>query len=122
MSHKEAALSFLSLVTSGHVRDAYEQYIHPDFYHHNQYFPGNRAALLAGMEENDTHFPHKQFSVKKIVEEGDTVVTYSSLQLGGNMPPMSVMHMMRFQDGKIIEMWDCGQKLEDDSPNENGAF
>ncbi len=122
MSNKVAAQAFLTQVTTGNVREAYETYVHPDFIHHNQYFPGDRAALMAGMEENHENFPHKEFTVKKMMEEGDTVMTHSSLKLGGNMPDMSVVHILRFADGKIIEMWDIAQQLEKDSPNENGAF
>lgn len=114
--------SFLTLVTSGSVRDAYDQYIHPDFVHHNQYFPGDRASLLAGMEENAKNFPHKQFTIQKMLAEGDTVMTLSHLRLTESLPDMAVVHICRIADGKIIEMWDVGQQLAKDSPNENGAF
>lgn len=122
MSHKEAALDFLTLITTGKTRDAYDRYIHPDFRHHNQYHKGDAASLLAGMLENDENFPEKEFVVKKVLEEGDTVMAYSSLKFGKGLPDMSVMHLLRFQDNKVIEMWDCGMQLPADSPNENGVF
>jgi hypothetical protein len=61
MINKERAISFLRLASSGNVREAYETYVHPDFRHHNPYFPGDRASLLTGMEEGATTFPNKEF-------------------------------------------------------------
>jgi hypothetical protein len=58
---KEIAVSFLQLASSGQVREAYERHIHPDFFHHNPYFKGDRASLQAGMEENAAEFPNKAF-------------------------------------------------------------
>ena len=60
MSNKERAISFLRLASSGNVREAYETYVHPDFRHHNPYFPGDRASLLVAMEEKSrSHFPRR---------------------------------------------------------------
>ncbi len=61
MNKKDIAISFLRLASSGNVREAYEKYVHPDFCHHNPSFPGDRASLLAGMEENAVKFPNKEF-------------------------------------------------------------
>ena len=60
MNKKESAIAFLRLASSGNVREAYNTYIHPQFRHHNPYFPGDRASLLAGMEENAVTFPQKE--------------------------------------------------------------
>ena len=59
MNNKEMAISFLRLASSGNVREAYETYVHPQFRHHNPYVPGDRASLLAAMEENAAAFPQK---------------------------------------------------------------
>lgn len=34
----------------------------------------------------------------------------------------AVVHIFRFQDNKIVELWDIGQPIPEDSPNENGMF
>jgi len=61
MNNKERAISFLRLASSGNVREAYEQYIHPQF-------------------------------------------------------------RFRFQDNQIIEEWEAGQEVPQDSSNQHGAF
>jgi predicted SnoaL-like aldol condensation-catalyzing enzyme len=122
MTHKETALAFLRLLTSGKVRDAYDMYVHDDFIHHNQFHKGDAVSLMHGMEENEENFPNKEFVVKKSLEDEDTVMTYSFLHLGDSVPDMKVVHILRFLDNKVIEMWDIAQPIQKDSPNENGAF
>jgi predicted SnoaL-like aldol condensation-catalyzing enzyme len=35
---------------------------------------------------------------------------------------MAVMHIMRFENDKIAELWDFGQPVPKDMVNENGMF
>lgn len=119
---KKAVISFLTMVVAGKITEAYDAYVDPAMRHHNQYYKGDAATLMAGMQENHENFPDKVFSIKKILEEGDTVITYSSMKLSKTMPLIAVMHMFRFGNGKIVEMWDVAKEIATDSPNEHGAF
>ncbi len=47
-SRKRIATSFLQLVVSGKVQEAYSNYISEDFRHHNAYFPGDANSLMKG--------------------------------------------------------------------------
>jgi len=47
MNNKERAIAFLRLASSGKVREAYETYVHPDFRHHNLYFPGRSSSAVS---------------------------------------------------------------------------
>jgi predicted SnoaL-like aldol condensation-catalyzing enzyme len=119
---KEKAVSFLQLVASGEVREAYETFISPDFRHHNPYFRGDSESLMLAMEENATMNPGKILEVKIAIQEQDMVAVHSHVKqnpadLGG-----AVVHIFRFQDNQIVELWDIGQPIPEDSPNENGIF
>jgi predicted SnoaL-like aldol condensation-catalyzing enzyme len=35
---------------------------------------------------------------------------------------VTVVHIFRFDGGKIAELWDLGQPVPETSPNENGMF
>tara|TARA_R110000796_G_scaffold88850_3_gene191833 strand:+ start:43799 stop:43912 length:114 start_codon:yes stop_codon:yes gene_type:complete len=35
---------------------------------------------------------------------------------------IAVVHIFRFKKERIIELWDLGQVISKDSPNENGLF
>ncbi|MCM3145924.1 nuclear transport factor 2 family protein [Brevibacillus sp. MER 51] len=121
-SLKENAVSFLQLVASGKVREAYQRYTSPNFRHHNPFFRGDAHSLMLAMEENAAKNPHKILEVKRAIEEGDIVAVHSHVKqnqadLGG-----AVVHIFRFHNDQIVELWDVGQPIPADSPNENGMF
>jgi predicted SnoaL-like aldol condensation-catalyzing enzyme len=122
VNNKEMAVSFLHLASSGNVREAYETYVHPQFRHHNPYFPGDRASLLAAMEENAATFPHKEFEALRALEDGDLVAVHGRVRLMPSSPWIALIHIFRFQDNQIIEEWEAGQEVPQDSPNEQGVF
>ena len=35
---------------------------------------------------------------------------------------MAVVHIFRFEGGRIAELWDLGMPIPEDSVNENGMF
>jgi predicted SnoaL-like aldol condensation-catalyzing enzyme len=119
---QERAVSFLRQVAAGKVREAYQSYIGPDFRHHNPFFKGDANSLMIAMEENAALNPDKLLDVKHVLEEGALVMVHSHVRqkpedLGG-----AVVHIFRFQDERIVELWDVGQAIPDNSPNENGMF
>lgn len=123
MNRKEMAVAFLKSAASGDVRAAYEKFIAPGFIHHNQYFKGDRNSLMVAMEEASKASPNKSIDVKHVYEDGNTVITHSQvLRKDPNAAPIAVVHIFRFENNKVVELWDLGQELMKDSPNENGAF
>lgn len=121
-SLKEYAVSFLQLVASGRVRQAYEAYIGPDFRHHNPYFSGDAVSLMTAMEESSQGNPHKIFEVKRVIQEENTVVVHSYVRQNPTDLGGAVVHIFRFHENKIVELWDIGQPIPEESPNENGMF
>ena len=121
MLKKDIATSFLQMVWSDTVSEAYEKYIHPDFIHHNAYFKGDRETLLRGMDESARQFPDKQCQVLRALEDGDLVAVHSKVALDPEQV-FSVIHIFRFENEKIIEEWESAQEVPKDSPNENGIF
>jgi predicted SnoaL-like aldol condensation-catalyzing enzyme len=120
--HKQAAMKFLDLVTMGNIDEAYEKFVDPDGKHHNPFFPADFQALREGMKENHTKFPVKQFTVKNVLADGDLVAIHSHIILNPDEPGMAVVHIFRFRGDKIVELWDCGQPVPADSPNQAGMF
>ncbi len=117
-----AAVSFLELASSGKVSEAYSKYIGVGFRHHNPFFEGTAEALQAGMEENARQSPNKVFTILRTISEGDFVVTHSHVQQNPDQRGAVVVHMFRFENGKIVELWDVGQPVPETSINQNGMF
>lgn len=121
MSKKEIAISFLKHAATGEVRTAYEKFVSLNFIHHNQYFKGDRASLLRAMEEAHKASPNKSIDVKQVIEECDKVVAHSVVRRKDeSLPLIAVVHIFRFEDNMIAEMWDIGEEVDIHSPNENG--
>jgi predicted SnoaL-like aldol condensation-catalyzing enzyme len=121
-SQKEKAVLFLQLAASGEVRKAYQRYTGPDFRHHNPYFRGDADSLMLAMKENAIKNPRKVLEVKRVIEDGNLVAVHSHVRQNQNDLGIAVVHIFRFHNDLIVELWDVGQQIPENSPNENGVF
>lgn len=120
--YKEAAISFLELVASGKIREAFERHIALDFRHHNPYFRGDAESLMLAMEENAVQSPNKTLEVKHAIAEGNTVAVHSHIKQNPEDLGAAVIHIFRFEGERVVELWDVGQAIAELSPNEHGMF
>ena len=122
IAKKDIASSFLRLVTSGKIDEAYRLYISPDFHHHNPYFSADAKSLQKGMKENESEYPNKSFEVKHIIEEGNIVAVHSHVKLVSGKTEFMTVHIFRFEHDSIIELWDIAQQIPQEPINKNGMF
>jgi predicted SnoaL-like aldol condensation-catalyzing enzyme len=122
MSRKEAAISFLTLVAAGRVRDAYAHHIGEGFRHHNPYFASDAQSLMIAMEDNARQNPNKRLDVLRALEDGDLVAVHSHIRQHPDDRGAVVVHIFRFVGDRIIEGWDLGQAVPEESVNELGMF
>jgi predicted SnoaL-like aldol condensation-catalyzing enzyme len=121
-AHKESALDFLHLVVAGNIDEAYAKYVNMYGKHHNVHYSAEFSSLKRGMIENYAQFPNKRLMVKNVLGDGDLVAIHSNIVLKLGEPGIATVHIFRFEEGKIIEMWDIGQAIPIDIPNRMGAF
>lgn len=121
-ARKDAAVDFLRAAAAGHARDAFAKHAAPGFRHHNPFFAGDAKSLWEAMDENAAKFPDKVLEVKHLLADGDYVAAHSSVHMQPGDAGHAVVHLFRFEGDKVAELWDVGQQLPADSPNENGAF
>jgi predicted SnoaL-like aldol condensation-catalyzing enzyme len=120
--HKKIAVQFLQLVIAGQIEKAFKQYVDINGKHHNPFTPEGFPDLQKGMTDNEKDFPHKEFTVKHVLGDGDFVAVHSHLKLKPEDLGFTTYHLFRFKDNKIVEMWDSSQQIPADSPNEDGPF
>ena len=121
-SHGEIAKEFLQLAASGRAREAFERHVAPGFRHHNPWFQGDGPSLMNAMDENAAQNPDKRMTIHRVVEGGDQVATYSHVSHKNVARGAAVVHIFRFEGDRIAELWDVGQEVPADSPNQNGMF
>jgi predicted SnoaL-like aldol condensation-catalyzing enzyme len=119
---KSTAEAFLRAVSSCHVKEGYDLYVGEGFKHHNVYFRGDADSLRTGMEENFKQFPDKTLEIKRVIGEDNIVAIHSFVQLQPGDPGYALMHIFRFENEKIAELWDFGQPIPSETINENGPF
>ena len=119
---KKAAVEFMSLVGSGKVQEAFERHVGQDFRHHNPFFRGDAKSLQTAMAENAAKNPNKKVDVQFALEEGDRVAVFSRIRQNPGHLGAAAVHIFRFDEDRIAELWDVGQEVPADSVNENGMF
>jgi predicted SnoaL-like aldol condensation-catalyzing enzyme len=122
MTPKEIAQLFLMLCANGQSRQAFNLYAGKDFKHHNAFFKGDAESLMMAMEVEAQRNPTKIFEIQRALEEGDLVAVLSRVRQNSKDLGAAVVHIFRFDDNKIVELWDVGQAVPDDMSNENGMF
>lgn len=123
LSQKQIAVRFLELAAAGEVDEAYSNYTALNFKHHNPYYAGDATSLKEGMRESAAETPNKFFEVQHVIEDGDLVAVHSKIEIQMNgLTTLAVVHICRFENGKIAEFWDIGQIQPDPLVNENGMF
>jgi predicted SnoaL-like aldol condensation-catalyzing enzyme len=121
-ARKRIALQFLQLVVAGSIDEAYDKHVDLGGKHHNPSLPAGFPSLKKAMIENHVRFPNKQIIVKNVLGDSDRVAVHSHIVLRAGEPGMAAVHLFRFHGDRIVEMWDCGQPVPADSPNEDGMF
>jgi predicted SnoaL-like aldol condensation-catalyzing enzyme len=110
------------MVSSGNVREAYTKFVGPGFKHHNPFFEGSAETLISAMEENARENLNKTLDVKLAIAEGDLVAVHSHVRQRPDDRGAAVVHLFRFKEGRIVELWDLGQSVPGQSPNQYGMF
>jgi len=120
--YKQIAADFLLLASKGNSKEAFSKYVSKNFKHHNTYFKGDGESLMIAMEDNAMKNPNKSFDIKRSLQDGELVATHSHVRQKPGGPGAAVVHIFRFENDKIAELWDLGQPVPLETVNENGMF
>jgi predicted SnoaL-like aldol condensation-catalyzing enzyme len=110
------------MASSGKVDEAYERYVSSSGKHHSPHFAAGFAALKAAMQENHLQFPDKRITFKRVIGEDDMVAVLSHVVLEPGDLGVATLHLVRFQNAEIVELWDLGQPIQADSAKRDGPF
>ncbi|MBK9994068.1 MAG: nuclear transport factor 2 family protein [Saprospiraceae bacterium] len=122
MTKKEISIQFLKYSASGQSRIAFELFVSQQFKHHNPFFKADPDSLIVAMEENAKLFPEKRIEILRALEDENLVSIHSYVKLFPTHVGIALIHIFRFEENKIVELWDFGQAVPEDMINENGMF
>jgi predicted SnoaL-like aldol condensation-catalyzing enzyme len=101
-------------------KDAVERYLGDRYVQHNPQAPDGPEAFIGFVEA----FPEANVDIRRIVAEGDIVVTHSLIRFDKNDERGTVaVDLFRLtDDGKIVEHWDVLQPFPEESANDHPMF
>ena len=67
-------------------------------------------------------YPDLHLEIKRIIAEGDLVVTHSQITRDANDRGQAVIDIFRLEDSKIVEHWDVLQDIPETAANNNTMF
>jgi predicted SnoaL-like aldol condensation-catalyzing enzyme len=121
-SNKARAIDFLKLAASGKVDDVYTLYVSPQFKHHNSHFKGDAQFLKQGMKDSFAQFSNKLLEVKRALEDGEHVAIHLRVRLTPDGRDIALIHLFRFEENRIAELWVAAEMAPATPVNENGLF
>ena len=122
MDQAASAVDFLQRCARGEVAASFARHIAEGVVHHNPHFAHDREALLRAMEAAAAAEPGNALEVRQVLADGDRVAVFSRLRRAASGPDMAVAHLLRFEGGRIVELWDLAQPVPADAANALGMF
>jgi len=101
-------------------KDAVERYLGDRYIQHNPQAPDGPEAFIGFVEA----FPEATVDIRRIVAEGDIVVTHSLIRFNRDdeRGTVAVDFFRLTDDGKIVEHWDVLQPFPEESANDHPMF
>ena len=119
-ANKRAVREYYELAFNGKKpREAVERYQGDRYIQHNPQAPDGPEAFIGFVEA----FPEASLDIRRIVAEGDIVVTHSLIRFSKDDERGTVAaDFFRLEDGKIVEHWDVLQPFPEESANDHPMF
>ena len=119
---KATAIDFIRKVAAGEASEAYTRYVSLTFRHHNPFFRGDAKSLREAMQENAPKNPPKIFEIQRALQESDLVAVHSRVRQKRQDRGSALVHLFRFRENCIEELWDIGQAEPEKMVDEHGMF
>ena len=101
---------------------AVEKYLGPQYIQHNPQAPDGAEAFIGFVRGFAGQFPELSIEIKRVVGEGDIVVTHGLIKTSAADPGMVAADFFRLENGKIVEHWDVLQAFPETSANDHPMF
>jgi len=102
--------------------EAVSKYVGKVYRQHNPTVRDGPDAFVAFVSGFVKQFPKLRVNIKRVIAEGNLVVTHSHLTLNPTDRGSAVVDIFRIENGKIVEHWDVMQQIPEKSANTNTMF
>jgi predicted SnoaL-like aldol condensation-catalyzing enzyme len=123
--NKQVVVDYYQTAFNGNPEKAVADHFGPRYIQHNPEAQDGPEAFIGFVRWLRGQYPDLQLDIKRVIAEGDMVVTHSHLDLEpGNPdnPGRALADFFRVENGKVVEHWDVIQAIPATSANNNGMF
>lgn len=121
--NKKAVVEYYELAFNGkQPQQAVENYLGSRYVQHNPQAPDGPDAFVQFVSGFAAQFPELSIDIRRVVAEGDIVVTHGLLKTSPDDPGTVAADFFRLEDGKIVEHWDVLQPFPETSANDHPMF
>ncbi len=121
--NKETVTNFYKTAFNDHKpAAAVEKYVGGSYIQHNPMVADGSLPFIDFVNGYAQKFPHLKVDIKRVIAEGDFVVTHVLITTDEKDRGTVAMDIFRLEGGKIVEHWDVMQPMPEKPANENGMF
>jgi predicted SnoaL-like aldol condensation-catalyzing enzyme len=84
--------------------------------------PNGRDAAIAFLEPFFAKNPDINYSIKRIIADGNLVAVHSHGKFSPTDRGVAVVDILRVENCKVVEHWDVVQPIPEESANQNTMF
>lgn len=122
LNNKKIVTDFYQTAFDGNPAKAVADHVGDRYIQHNPQAPDGPEAFIQFIEWLRGENPGVQLNIKRVIAEGDLVMTHSELVLRPGEPGRSLADIFRLENGKVVEHWDVIQDIPTEAANNNGMF
>jgi predicted SnoaL-like aldol condensation-catalyzing enzyme len=121
--NKQTVMAFYMRAFNDHEpADAVAKYVGSVYIQHNPDTPSGADAFIESAAGLIARFPQVSVEIKRVIAEGDLVVTHDLVKMSPEDRGMAGVDIFRLRDGKIVEHWDVRQPVPETAANDNTMF
>ncbi|MDP8992822.1 MAG: ester cyclase [Actinomycetota bacterium] len=121
--NKQVVLAYLEqALNAKQPAEAVDAYVGPRYVQHNPQVADGPEAFIEFASGFTRQFPEMRVDVRRVVAEGDVVVTHSLLTVGPEDRGTAAVDIFRLEEGRIVEHWDVLQPVPESAANDNTMF
>jgi predicted SnoaL-like aldol condensation-catalyzing enzyme len=120
--NKTVAVDFYETAFRGEPEKAVADHVGGYYTQHNPQAADGTEGVIAFVHWIREQYPHLHLDIKRVIAEGDLVVTHSQLMLSPDGPSWALADFFRLEDGNVVEHWDVIQEVPETFANTNGMF
>jgi predicted SnoaL-like aldol condensation-catalyzing enzyme len=123
LTPKEVVTKFMTqFYVDKKVREAFETWVDPGYIQHNPMAATGRDAAINFLEPFFAKNPNINYSIKRIIADGDLVAVHSHGKFAPEDRGIAVVDILRVKGCKVMEHWDVVQPVPEKSANTNTMF